>query len=92
MLRQQSMRRLVLAVTMLVLVAPGRSPQVTAQNAASAQPSPAPRTPWGDPDLQGLWNYGTNTPLQRPPEFDGREMNALTASRAVDDGGTGGQR
>ena len=32
-----------------------------------------PRTPWGDPDLQGLWNYATNTPLQRPPEFAGRE-------------------
>ena len=26
----------------------------------------APRTPWGDPDLQGIYNYGTSTPLQRP--------------------------
>jgi len=25
-----------------------------------------PRTPWGDPDLQGIYNYGTSTPLQRP--------------------------
>lgn len=24
------------------------------------------RTPWGDPDLQGIWNFGTITPLQRP--------------------------
>jgi hypothetical protein len=25
-----------------------------------------PRTPWGDPDLQGQWNGQTSTPLQRP--------------------------
>ena len=25
-----------------------------------------PRTPWGDPDLQGLWSNATLTPLQRP--------------------------
>ena len=26
----------------------------------------APKTPWGDPDLQGVWNDATSTPLQRP--------------------------
>jgi hypothetical protein len=25
-----------------------------------------PRTPWGDPDLQGQWNNQTSTPLERP--------------------------
>jgi hypothetical protein len=32
-------------------------------------------TPWGDPDLQGIWNYSTITPLQRPlkGEYAGRE-------------------
>jgi hypothetical protein len=25
-----------------------------------------PHTPWGDPDLQGLWNDATVTPFQRP--------------------------
>src|SRR5262245_10849496 len=28
-----------------------------------------PRTPWGDPDLQGVWNYATMTPLERPRDF-----------------------
>ena len=28
-----------------------------------------PRTPWGDPDLQGLWSNATLTPLQRPAEL-----------------------
>ena len=32
----------------------------------------AGRTPWGDPDLQGLWSYATLTPLQRPADVEGR--------------------
>jgi hypothetical protein len=31
-----------------------------------------PRTPDGRPDLQGVWDYGTLTPLQRPSEFAGK--------------------
>jgi hypothetical protein len=30
------------------------------------------RTPWGDPDLQGLWTNQTLTPLERPAEFAGK--------------------
>ncbi len=35
---------------------------------SAAQPTPwtAPRTPWGHPDLQGLWSNATTTPLERP--------------------------
>ncbi len=38
---------------------------------ALAQPtSPSEfQTPWGDPDLQGMWDYRTMTPLQRPGEL-----------------------
>jgi hypothetical protein len=32
------------------------------------------RTPWGDPDLEGTWTNATLTPLQRPPEFAGKEF------------------
>src|ERR1700674_3678158 len=28
-----------------------------------------PRTPWGDPDLQGTWTNTTATPLQRPTDL-----------------------
>ncbi|MBM3771545.1 MAG: hypothetical protein FJW27_09745 [Acidimicrobiia bacterium] len=28
-----------------------------------------PRTPWGHPDLQGVWDYWTFTPLERPAEY-----------------------
>jgi hypothetical protein len=29
-------------------------------------------TPWGDPDLQGIWDRRTITPLERPDQFAGR--------------------
>ena len=47
--------------------------QPPAAAVADARPA-APRTPWGDPDLQGVWNHGTITPLERPPEYAGREL------------------
>ena len=46
--------------------------QEPAQEAAGFE---APRTPWGDPDLAGIWSPGyTLTPLERPDEFEGREF------------------
>lgn len=32
-----------------------------------------PRTAWGAPDLDGLWDFRTLTPVERPAEFAGRE-------------------
>jgi hypothetical protein len=32
------------------------------------------RTPWGHPDLQGVWDRHSITPLERPAEFEGREF------------------
>ena len=34
----------------------------------------SPRTAWGDPDLQGLWNNGTITPLERPASLEDQEF------------------
>lgn len=41
----------------------------------------APRTAWGAPDLQGVWDYRTATPLERPDAFEGREY--LTDAEVV---------
>ena len=41
-------------------------PKADARKTTSAKTWTAPRTPWGDPDLQGVWNDATSTPLQRP--------------------------
>ena len=32
----------------------------------------APRTEYGKPDLQGVWNYSSDVPLERPKEFADR--------------------
>ena len=37
-----------------------------AKTAKPAKTWTLPHTPWGDPDLQGLWNDATITPFQRP--------------------------
>lgn len=39
-----------------------------------------PRTPWGDPDLQGSYTnkYEQSTPLERPEEFVGRRVEDVT--------------
>jgi hypothetical protein len=41
-----------------------------------------PRTPDGQPDLQGVWDYRTATPLERPPEFAGKQF--LTDAEIAD--------
>ena len=41
---------------------------------AAAQSDDAARTPWCDPDLQGVWSYATLTPLERSPELEAREF------------------
>ncbi len=42
--------------------------------AQAKKSSPPPRTPDGHPDLQGIWDYRSATPLQRPERFAGREF------------------
>ena len=42
----------------------------------------SPRTPWGDPDLQGFWLVLSYTPLERPAELAGKPL--YTKEEAVD--------
>jgi hypothetical protein len=70
------------SVALLVLLSLAAS--IYAQNGAgSAAPKSswtAPRTSWGDPDLQGNYTnkYETSTPFERPKEFEGRRMQDVT--------------
>jgi hypothetical protein len=46
-----------------------------AQSPTSApKPWSPPKTPWGDPDLQGIYNYATLTPLERPAQFANKPL------------------
>ena len=42
--------------------------------AQSASDYVAPRTEWGHPDLQGVWNFNSETPMQRPERYGTREF------------------
>ena len=72
-----------LAVVIAVgLVAPAAG-QAPKKAPAASQPQgkfTAPKTPWGDPDLQGVWNDATSTPLQRPANIG--EKNVLSDEEA----------
>jgi hypothetical protein len=68
------------AMTMAILAGLASTP-VSGQSSRGEVPDARetwtpPRTPWGDPDLQGnLTNlYEVNTPLERPDEFAGRNV------------------
>ena len=59
--------------------------------AAPGQDAP-PRTPWGAPDLRGVWSHGTASPLERPERYGGRgrltdaEIAAVDAAQRSTDG------
>jgi hypothetical protein len=42
---------------------------IASASLAVAQEWTVQRTPWGHPDLEGLWTNATLTPFQRPPEL-----------------------
>jgi hypothetical protein len=48
---------------------------VTAFGDKAAPAFTTPRTPWGDPDLQGVWSSDDTSgiPLSRPPQFGSRQ-------------------
>ena len=52
-----------------------------AQRAGGPNKPQVPRTVWGQPDLQGVWDFASNTPLQRPPEL-GRQAEYTEAELA----------
>jgi hypothetical protein len=70
------MRWRALALTVSVLA-------LTAAPALAQGPKPfhAPRTAYGQPDLQGVWTNATITPLARDPKFG--ERNVLTRAEAA---------
>ena len=66
-----------LAVAMLSIGAAcaGQASQLVATaNTAPPKKWAAPRTPDGHPDLQGVWDFRTATPLERPSEFAHEEF------------------
>lgn len=67
--------RLVIAVAVAGVSVAAGYVAIRAQAQASAPPAAVAKTPWGDPDLQGIWSPGYYlTPLERPNKYQGREF------------------
>ncbi len=60
----------------LVIAAAGLAPAPVA-----GQAQELPRTPWGAPDLQGVWDFRTLTPMERPAEL---QQDVYTAEEAAE--------
>lgn len=43
-------------------------------SAWSAEDYQTPRTEWNQPDLQGVWNFSSDIPMQRPAQYGEREF------------------
>jgi len=60
----------VAAVIVSALVLFRRAQVTVAQQSSQA----ALKTPWGEPDLQGIWTAESDTPLQRPTKYANQEF------------------
>jgi hypothetical protein len=64
----------IVVVAVSILAARGQLTWRPATLTADEEGWTPPRTPWGDPDLQGIYNYGTSTPLQRPQQVGDKQV------------------
>jgi hypothetical protein len=71
----------VLTPIIFVLFVPVAATGQVRGSQAGATKWEAPRTPWGDPDLQGIWNNVTGTPLERSAEL--KDKAQLTKEEAA---------
>ena len=71
----QSSLRAALVVTAIASLVP------LAAGAQESAPA-APRTSWGAPNLQGVWDFRTATPLERPEEL--ADIDVLTDEQAAE--------
>ena len=72
---------ILVVATVVAIVSLGPAPVATqAQTAADARTPP--RTSWGQPDLRGIWDFRTITPLERPSELAGKQV--LTEKEAAE--------
>src|SRR5207244_3547935 len=70
----------ILPLTPLPATGQNSAPKVVAKTPAKTSKFVAPKTPWGDPDIQGWFTnvYEDGTPLERPEQFAGRRLEDIT--------------
>jgi hypothetical protein len=66
---------LMVAITAVAVGAVVSAPLTRTQAQSPAVAAPAGlKTPWGEPDLQGIWTVETDTPFQRSPKYANQEF------------------
>ena len=78
-----SMMAIAISAAAVGTVSVDRTSAQTATGSA-ATPAAAQKTPWGEPDLQGIWMDETDTPLQRPAKYAGQEFFTEAQRAALD--------
>jgi len=63
-----------IAMVSLVMYAVAGRNSATTSKAPTARMGPAPKTPWGEPDLQGIWSRDVDIPLERPAKYANQEF------------------
>ncbi len=58
------------------------TPALVGAQTTSSSASGIPRTAWGAPDLQGVWDFRSLTPMERPLEL--AEQDVFTAEQAAE--------
>jgi hypothetical protein len=71
---QGSMTTVAIAAATLGAVVSVSVTPTSAQAPAASGTAPSLKTPWGEPDLQGIWTDESDTPLQRSPRFASQEF------------------
>jgi hypothetical protein len=71
-----------MAVMVLLVVCSAVAAAQAPKAAGTSKKWMPPHTPWGDPDLQGIWNNATITPIERPKDLG--EKAFLSDDQAAD--------
>jgi hypothetical protein len=71
-MRDRSLRSTITVAIAAAAVSALISLSITGTSAQA--PIPMLKTPWGEPDLQGIWTDETDTPLERSPKFANQEF------------------
>src|SRR4051812_4358795 len=79
------MRGTVSSLTMIAVAAAAFAGLIGLSTTRSTAEAPAvPKTPWDEPDLQGIWTDETATPFQRSARFANQEFFTEEQRAALD--------
>src|SRR5262245_42971923 len=87
-----SLAALLALITLAAVLMAGQAATTAVKQATAPKPSAGPKTPWGDPDLQGTWFVTEGVPLERSPQNANKplltdaEVAALDKEKAVNPG------